>query len=179
MNKIINVLKTENIDLKMHNEKLKIENLEKNISISKLKSDKFLLFNELNELVNSLKTIDLKILNKFYKKIHQNRILTRNDMPSSLGIKYNIITAQNQLALLMHSDLIASKSFNETYNKINETLSDEKNNLKTDYNYYEKEKANKEFIDLENYVKVIGQFEKDFQKNFDRNIKIDKMDMQF
>jgi len=177
LTKAINMLKTENVELKKQNEILKIENLEKNLLLNKTKSDKFVLFNELNELVHSIKTIDIKLLNKFYKKYNQDKVFTRNEMPYSMGIKYNIITAQNQLAFLIHSDLIASKSFSESYNKINDTLSEERNKLKNDNNP-EKCQA-KDSIDIDNYLNVISQFEKDFQRNFDSTSLLDKKSFQF
>ena len=179
LNKINNLLKNENLELKMQNEKLKLENLEKDLLISKIKSDKFLILNELNELVNSIKTIDLKILNQFYKKINKNSILTRRDMPNSLGIKYNIISAQNQLALLIHSDIIASKSFNYAYNKLNDSLLEEKNKLMNDSSKSDKDDYNKEFLDLDKYLSVLSKFEKDFQTNFENNIKNYKEEIQF
>jgi len=124
------------------------------------------------------KTIDIKLLNKFYKK-YQDKVFTRNEMPYSMGIKYNIITAQNQLAFLIHSDLIASKSFNESYNKINDTLTEERKKLKDDNINPEKISQEKDCIDLDSYIKVISQFEKDFQRNFDTNTMIDKKSFQF
>jgi hypothetical protein len=116
----------------------------------------------------------MKLLNKFYKKLYENRTLTRNDMPNSLGIKYNIITAQNQLAFLIHSDLVTSKSFNESYSKITQAL-DERQTIKTDcLNFSDKINQEKDFIDLENYVNIISKFEKDFQRNFESKLHHDK-----
>jgi len=159
-----------------HSKLLKIDNLEKVITINKLKSDKFLLFNELNELVHSLKMVDIKTLNKFFKKFNQDRAFTRSEMPYSMGIKYNIMTAQNQLAFLIHSDLVASKtSFNDTYNKVTESLADERNKVKLNIPQSSPEKT---CIDIDNYISVISKFEKDFQRTFDNSAQNDKKDFQ-
>ena len=173
LNKIINNIKNENLDLKKENEMLKVENLEKNLIISKLKSEKFLLFNELNELTNSLKIVDMKLLNKFYKNLSSNLKINKSFMPFSLGIKYNIASVQNQLSYLMHSDLISTKGFNEYTNKAKETLIKEK--CKVGFNNFYDELdvniENENFIDLDKYLTVVKSFEREFEKIYEKNLQ--------
>jgi len=166
LKQIINSLKNENLDLRKENEKLRVENLEKNLIISKVKSEKFILFNELNELTNSLKTVDLKLLNKFYKSCTSNIKLSKNFMPSSLGIKYNILSVQNQLSYLMHSDLISNKTFSEYILKAKDTFAKEKAKIGLNIEGDEPEVNYKSdnFIDLEKYLNVVKKFEKEFDK---------------
>jgi len=177
LNKIIHNLKSENIDLKKENEMVKIENLEKNLLISKLRSEKFILFNELNELTNSLRAVDLKLLNKFYKNFTSSLKLNKSFMPSSLGIKYNILSVQNQLSYLMHSDLVAAKSFSEYSSKAKDTFAKEKAkmglNLDDDLNTNDYNNENDNFIDLDKYLNVVKKFEKEFDSICDKNYKRD------
>lgn len=155
---------------------LRVENLDKNLTICKLKSEKFLLYNELNELINTLKSVDIKLLNKFYKNYSINANLNKNYMPSSLGIKYNILSVQNQLSYLMHSDLVAAKGYNEYISKAKDAFSKAKeeenvhneivNNNEMNINVEEEN-----FIDLEKYLTIIKKFEKEFEKICDKNLK--------
>jgi hypothetical protein len=179
LNKIISNLKNENIDLKKENELIKVENMDKNLTISKLKSEKFLLYNELNELINSLKTVDIKLLNKFYKNFSSSSTtkLNKGYMTSSLGIKYNIMSVQNQLSYLLHSDLVTSKAYTEYVSKARETMSKAKaeednvhiminnNDLKVIDNNEEN------FIDLDKYLLIVKKFESEFEKICDRNLR--------
>jgi len=172
LKQVISTLKNENLDLRKENEMLRVENLEKNLTISKLRSEKFILFNELNELTNSLKSVDLKLLNKFYKNYTSNLKLSKSFMPSSLGIKYNILSVQNQLSYLMHSDLISSKGFNEYVSKAKDTFAKEKAKIGLGVDADEPEvhyENNDNFIDLEKYVNVIKKFEKEFDKLCEKN----------
>ncbi len=157
LNKIINNLKNENLELKKENEILRVENLDKNLIITKLKSEKFLLYNELIELVNTLKTVDIKLLNKFYKNLSSNSKLSKNYMPSSLGIKYNILSVQNQLSYLMHSDLVSAKGYQDYLTKSKDTFSKTREEEDVDNNIIKKEEVNlKEeqdnLIDLDKYM---------------------------
>jgi len=171
LKQVINSLKNENLDLRKENEMLRVENLEKNLSISKLRSEKFILFNELNELTNSLKKVDLKHLNKFYKNYTSNLKLTKSFMPSSLGIKYNILSVQNQLSYLMHTDLVSNKTFSEYVSKTNDTLAKEKAkiglNIEGDEHELNYESDN--FIDLEKYMNLVKKFEEEFDKLCEKN----------
>jgi len=174
---------------KKENEVLKIENLEKNLIISKVKSEKFILFNELNELTNSLKAVDLKVLNKFYKSYTSNLKLNKSFMPCSLGIKYNILSVQTQLSYLMHSDLVSSKNFSEYVTK-NKDSTPQKEQLKENINMIPKEKPVKSTglnfneepqinlnepenmpIDLGKYLTVVKKFEKEFDKVCEKSLR--------
>lgn len=179
LNKIINGLKNENLDLKGENELLQVENLDKNVTIAKLRSEKFILYNELNELINSLKTIDIKLLNKFYKNYSSNLTLSKNYMPSSLGIKYNIQSVQNQMTYLMHSDLKSAKAFTEYISKAKDVFSRErakveeetvKNNIKSNEIKFPNIENENNFIDLDKYFTILIKFEKEFEKICDKNI---------
>ena len=176
LNKIINTLTNENLELKKENELIRVENLDKNLTISKLKAEKFILYNELNELINSLKTIDLKVLNKFYKNYSSNLKLSKGNMPCSMGIKYNVLSVQNQLTYLMHSDLIASKVFSEYVTKTKEAFSKEK--LKQEESVFNNVNNNEinvatpeNFIDLDKYMIILKKFENEFEKICDKNLK--------
>jgi len=114
--------------------------------------------------------VDLKLLNKFYKSKTSNLKLDKSFMPSSLGIKYNIVSVQNQLSYLMHSDLISNKNFNEYVLKAKETFAKEK--AKIGLNIVDEQEVNYEndnFIDLEKYVNVVKKFEKEFDRICEKN----------
>ncbi len=107
------LIKKENSELKREVEKSRIEILDRNIQLNKTKSDKFILYNELNELVMSLRRIDVDKLNSFYKKNTENT-LNKNEMPIAKGIKFNVLSAQSQLCKMMITDSITKKlNFNE------------------------------------------------------------------
>lgn len=176
LNKIINNLKNENLELTKENETLRVENLDKNLIITKLKSEKFLIYNELIELVNTLKTVDIKLLNKFYKNLSSNSKLNRNYMPSSLGIKYNILSVQNQVSYLMHSDLVSAKGYQDYLNKGKDTFSKAREEEDVDNNILRNEEVNlneehKNLIDLDKYILVVKKFEKEFENICDKNMR--------
>jgi hypothetical protein len=176
LNKIINNLKNENLELKKENETLRVENLDKNLIITKLKSEKFLIYNELIELVNTLKTVDIKLLNKFYKNLSSNSQLSKNYMPSSLGIKYNILSVQNQLSYLMHSDLVSAKGYQDYLTKAKDTFSKAREEEDVDNNILKNEEVNlkeeqENIIDLDKYILVVKKFEKEFENICDKNMR--------
>jgi hypothetical protein len=102
-------LRKENIELTKEIERMKLTLLERTLEISKLRSDKFQLYNELNELVLSLKRVDLDKLNAFYKKNITSPLISRNEMPTAKGVKYNIMSAHSQICKILKSDVIKSK----------------------------------------------------------------------
>jgi hypothetical protein len=159
--KFLTLLKNENLELRKQLENSKSENLVKNSQITKLANDKFLLFTELNELVMSLRKVDLNLLNKFYlsnipsqnlnKKL-RNEIKpgeVNSNVITSMGLKYNILSAQSQLALLANKNgeidntrnLINNISFTNSYINIDNCLTliksyeDELNRLISDHVY--------------------------------------------
>jgi hypothetical protein len=108
--KYINFIKNQNLELNKDLERMKNENIQNNIYIKKFVNDKFILFTELNELVNILRNVDMDKLNKFYfTNVYLNKIKNINNTTmssslSSLGVKYNILSAQNQLGLISITD---------------------------------------------------------------------------
>ena len=156
-----------------NNEFLKIENLEKNLLITKLKGEKFLLFNELNELIFSLKFVDMKTLNNYYKLLLSEKKLNKEVMPSSLGIKYNVLSVENQLSYILHSDLNAIKNSSEHYqkSKIDTNLNLHKKPCLSEVNpKTDKINDNEAFIDLDKYINIVKMFENEFEKVCDRNL---------
>lgn len=152
--------------------------MDKNLTISKLKSEKFLLYNELNELINSLKAVDIKLLNKFYKNFASSTKLSKGYMPSSLGIKYNIMSVQNQLSYLLHSDLVTCKGYTEYVSRAREAMSKARADDDNVHNIVVNEKELKlventeeNFIDLDKYVSIVKKFESEFEKVCDRNLR--------
>jgi hypothetical protein len=92
-------LKNENIELIKQNELLRNGLLHKDITINRISTDKFIILNELNELVSSLSRIDLKLLNEFYQNnvdLKANKI----PLPTVMGIRYNIMSALSTLGTL-------------------------------------------------------------------------------
>jgi hypothetical protein len=114
--KIFSHIKNENLELRKELELIKDDNIKKSLNLNKIINDKFILFIELSELVMSLRRIDLNLLNNFYlnsienytQKIKMNNNLKHFGCPqnviSSLGIKYNILSAQSQMTLLSSAD---------------------------------------------------------------------------
>jgi len=103
----IQILK-ENVELHKEIEKLNIDLLDRTHELNKIKSDKFILFNELNELVNNLRRTNLDKLNAYFKT-NSDTYVTKNNMPSAKGIKYNILSAQSQISKILHTDSITRK----------------------------------------------------------------------
>lgn len=95
-NIIRETLMNENLMLRKELEFEKAKNLTNNSVINKLVNDKFVLFTELNELLLSLKKVDIETLNNFY-----NTSLLKSRSLSSIGLKYNILSAQSEIALLL------------------------------------------------------------------------------
>jgi hypothetical protein len=188
---ILNLIKNENLDLKKDNEILKVDNLDKELSINRLKAEKFLLFNELNELTNALKMVDMESLNNFYKTNAKQMILgNKANMPSSLGLKYNILSVQNQLTYLLNTDLGVNKKLKELNN--NNILKD--NNVNTspfkvscggsengkvikdelfasNFNLCVNNKLSNDYIDLNKYSKILQNYQSEYETICDNNLK--------
>jgi hypothetical protein len=92
--KVIQQLKAENMGLVKELETLKLDNSNKDLTVSRLTSDRVLLYNELSELVMSLKKLNLEVFNKLYKETAKPSVI------SSLGIKFNILSAVSQLSMV-------------------------------------------------------------------------------
>ncbi len=109
--KIIAKLTQENNELKKNALALMGEDLNNSIVINKLKAEKFIIFSELNELIHALKQVDIKKLDKFFELNSKlNKGFSKKSLiPVSMGISYNIMSAQNQLGLISQSDLVSSQ----------------------------------------------------------------------
>jgi hypothetical protein len=143
-----------NTEIKNDLEELRIAYLEKNIELNKVKSDKYILFNELNELVMALKRVDMEKLNSFYKKNTENS-LSKFEMPIAKGIKFNILSAQSMICKLLKSDLI-SKKLNQ---EVLEGKSPEENKA-----VYPKES------NMEGLIDLLKKTEEEFENLLDRKL---------
>jgi hypothetical protein len=94
-------LKNENLKLTKKLEVANMELINKNLTISRLQSEKIIVLGELNELLVSLKRVDLNSLNRFYLENCKN---DRIELPNALGLKYNILSAQSQVAQINAND---------------------------------------------------------------------------
>ncbi len=162
--KIILALKNENTELRKELEMAKAQNTSKDIEINKLTTDRFILFTELNELVASLKRVDLNLLNDFYiknapisinKKRDPRSSLSSNDILSSMGIKYNILSAQSELSLLTNKNE-DNKKLLKTNIIINKN-SEEKNTPENIFIQNLSSNPNK--INIEKYSKLVLSYE--------------------
>ena len=145
-------LKNENLELYKENLKLKNEINMRNFKVSKLTTEKLLLINELKELLNSLDKVDQKTLHNFFKenKIKKNQKNIYNkynhlDIPSSLGIKYNILSTYSVIGTII------SKV------EENKSLPDSK------YDFTD--------VDLNKCKNIFKNFEKDFERMLNKNLK--------
>jgi hypothetical protein len=144
--KIIESLKNENLLLRKELENLKTDNLDKIFFNNKLVYEKFIVLTELNELIHCLKRVDLNLLNKFYAAHtnmtdfteHNENVFdyTKSNVNSSefystissMGIKYNILSAHSQITLLMNS---ASKEGENASNQQNQSENKFEKNVKS------------------------------------------------
>jgi hypothetical protein len=116
--KLIDEMAKENLELRTQLEYANYEIHEKSNKISLLAYDKYILFSELNNLLKDLERADIDKLNSFLinqiKSKQSNSF--QNDILTSIGIKYNIINAQNQLMLLTHPDSVETQKMRNTVN---------------------------------------------------------------
>ena len=141
--KITQLLKNENLELNKKITYLKTKQKEDSLMINKLIYDKYILFSELNELVTSLKNVDVNLLNDFFLK---NSESNKRDSVSSMGIKYNILSAHSQLLLLdQKSDEKTQISITEN-NKNIELL---------------KQTLDCKYVNIEKHVAIIKQYEEE------------------
>ena len=153
-------LKKENLELQKELEKLKIDILDKTIELNKTKSDKFVLFEELNELVLSLRRTDIDKLNQFYKKSINNKNLNKFEMPTAKGIKYNILSAQSQIAKILKTDSITKK-----LNKSDDNLPNI-DNLNINQHQTEEDR-----IQTEIYYSILKKTEDEFDALLDKKLQ--------
>lgn len=98
-------------------QKLNNEIIEKTIENNKLRTDKFIIMSELNEILTSLTRIDLDKLNDFYLNNISKNNLSKYLMPTAKGIKFNILSCQNNLAKIIKSDFIKKTELEDLYPK--------------------------------------------------------------
>lgn len=156
--KIITDIKNENLELVRINELIRVELKEKNLTISKIQTEKILILNELNELLNSLQKVDLKALDKFYSLNKLKKIKTF-DIPSSLGIKYNIMSAQSQVATLMGSNVVTNVP----------TLNFE------DFKLSQNVEKEQSMLNLEKYRLLMDSYGEEFHSILNKNMKKKKI----
>jgi len=121
---LIMKLSTENNELKKKVNSLTEEDLNNSITINKLKSEKFIILSELNELIIALKQVDIKKLDKYFElNSKMNKGIYKKPITSSMGISYNIMSAQMQLGLISQSDLLSCQLYAEL-DKIKKQISD-------------------------------------------------------
>jgi hypothetical protein len=135
-------LKNENLELTKKLEQFNTELTNKNLQITRLSSEKIILLNELSELLICLKRVDLNTLNRFY---HENcrRMEDKLELPTALGLKYNILSAQSQVSQM------------------------NANNMEFHY----RDKGEPGDIQFEKYCSVLKGFTQDFKESIDRNLR--------
>lgn len=156
-NEELREIRNENVELRKELEKLRIDILDKSIEMNKVKTDKFILFNELNELVQSLRRTDLEKLNTYYKKNIISSV-SKFEMPTAKGIKYNILSAQSQLSKILHTDSI-NKKLNKQEIPINFDLNEKP---------FEKETIEKQQMDY--FSNILKSTEEEFDNLLDRKL---------
>lgn len=93
-------IENENLKLKKENLQLIQEFQEIKLELSKFSYEKFILFSELNELINTLSKVDLNLLNQFYiNNINIESTNNKRDIYSSMGIKYNVLSSMNMMGI--------------------------------------------------------------------------------
>lgn len=136
LNEVVN----QNIELYKENARLKDEIRVLNFRCSKIATEKIIILNELNELLNSLNQISFKDLDKLHKeklKQYPKFISDVNSwyIPSSLGIKYNILSTYSTISSIVQNvNKDISNKENETENithPILESYSKNKNLFKS------------------------------------------------
>jgi hypothetical protein len=150
--KITQLLKNENLDLNKKLTFLQTKEKEDTSLINKLIYDKFILFSELNELVTSLKKVDINLLNDFYLKNSDNK---KKDSVSSMGIKYNILSAQSQLLLLDHQSDEKAQNLLIENNKNIDLL---------------KQMSDCKYVNVDKHVAVIKQYEEELTSKAFENL---------
>lgn len=147
------ILNKEKVTLTQRNSYLNAEIKMKNSIIDRLENQNTFILNELIELVNSLRTIDIRILNKIYLhnlSIEKKEDLETLEIPSCLGIKYNIFSAESFLSYIINSNKQNSNNTNYNYIKqIDNFLdNDKKINRKIDPKVYFHENNREYHVDL-------------------------------
>lgn len=119
-------LENENLKLKKENLQFIQEFQERKLELSKYSYEKFILFSELNELINTLTKVDLNLLNQFYlNNINIESTNYKKDIYSSMGIKYNILSSMNMMGISSLNYPQISSDFNKK-NHENHNLFSEK-----------------------------------------------------
>jgi hypothetical protein len=147
LDRMVTDLKNENLELMKQNEHLKTEICKKDLNLTKLSAEKVIILNELSELLISLKRIDMDCLNKFYLQ-NCKSIRDRIELPTAIGIKYNIMSAQSQISM------INSNNESIKHNDINNPIEHDINNF-----------------DMNKYYSILKGYENDFKESIDKNLR--------
>lgn len=150
--KITQLLKNENLELNKKITNLKTKQKEDSLMINKLIYDKYILFSELNELITSLKNVDVNLLNDFFLK---NSEANKRDSVSSMGIKYNILSAHSQLLLLDQKSEEKTQISVIENNKNIELL---------------KQTSDCKYVNMEKHVAIIKQYEEELNSKAFENM---------
>lgn len=156
----IMILEAENFSMKK-NTVILLQELNKCKSdLAKISFEKFSLYTELNELLESLNKVDINELNKFYlNNMDYNN--TINSIYTAMGIKYNILSATNALGMFAVNHSFPLKDEADFFSKIKNFSDTLEKTEKNDYlgklfseKYLEnlREKYNKFDEELNNYV---------------------------
>lgn len=159
------ILNKENFKLSKRNFLLNAELNKKNSEINNLENKNVLILNELIELVHSLRTIDIRNLNKIYlenlslKKKEDLEIL---NIPSCLGIKYNILSAESFLSYLINTKNNRNRDEENMFESLKENFPNSYKHLNIDN--YQMAKKNENLL-----YKGKCNFDFEFTKSFKNN----------
>jgi hypothetical protein len=158
--------KEENISLNKENILLKEKVTDLQYEISKISFEKFCLFSDLQELLNSLEMVNLDKLNKFYLS-NMNEIKEREKkcISSYMGIKYNILSGLSTISIDSMKSLIERniRKEGEKENKL-----EKKKEILDEFNLKE------DIIDekyLKNLKEKVFKYEKELEDYIERNTK--------
>lgn len=171
-----NIINDELSEYKRRNLLLNSQIKIKDSKISKLESQNILLLNELIEIIQTIRTIDVKVLNKIFLENLTNK--TQEDLEtikltSTLGLKYNILSAESFLTYLLNS--------NNNKEKDDKIFHTTKKNLNSNNNIDHKDfKENKNKEKNKNSCNKGKNNSKDFDfyKTFDNFEFIEKKDIE-
>ena len=178
------LLTKENSNVTQRNLYLNADIKMKNSKINKLENKNILILNELIELVHSLRTIDIRNLNRIYLKnlsLKKKEDLETLNITSCLGIKYNILSAESFLSYLINTNRNKNKDKKNIFDSLKENFPNSQKHL--NLQYYQNEKNNQNLfyqgkchLDLEEKSSEKNYFcSKNTRKNSNKNIQnIDK-----
>ncbi len=173
-----------NFNLSFHNYNFQIDNekhiadkvqklnndiIEKTIENNKLRTDKYIIISELNEILTSLTRIDLNKLNEFYLKNISKNNISKDLMPTAKGIKYNILSCQNNLAKITKSDLMKNCELEKIFQRnLKEKFNNNHFNAKNQFSPIKSNSAYfKRYYNDENYNQLYSNYDCFKNNNYD------------